>query len=80
MVLGKKSFLEDIYMVWDYMFCPVVGQMQVVNLPVEAQGQQWVSFFGPCPPFCFLSLKLAPGMNLSPLPKCWITAAAHYHA
>lgn len=28
--------------------------MQVVNLPVEAQGQQWVSFFGPCPPFCLV--------------------------
>lgn len=25
MVLRKKSFLENIYMVWDYMFCPVVG-------------------------------------------------------
>lgn len=25
MVLGKKSFLDDIYVVWDYMFCPVVG-------------------------------------------------------
>lgn len=28
---------------------------------------------------CFLSLKLAPGMYLSPHPKCWITAA-YYHA
>lgn len=30
--------------------------MQVVNLPVEAQGQQWVSFFGPRPPFCLFAL------------------------
>lgn len=30
--------------------------MQVVNLPVEAQGQQRVSFFGPHPPFCLLAL------------------------